>query len=174
MIRKLLVAIAALAASACSYGSAIDMAPMDARLDNPVLPPGDYCEVQGEEAPFRVISSEDCVPITWSKEARTFTMVDPDDPQDSMEAATASLGQGLYLGQIEAETDQPDKYQIQVFIAKGSAFAIIPALGDEELKQLVARHPKVGFRNDRSGRPYIVSGARDRIRAFLIAASKEA
>jgi hypothetical protein len=173
MIRKLLVAIAALGASACSYGSAIDMAPVNARLAKPVLPPGDYCEVQGEAPPFRVISSEDCVPMTWSNEARTYTMVDPDDPEDSMEAAIVSLGQGLYLGQIEVETDQPDKYQIQVFIAKGSAFALIPALGDDEFKELAPKHPRVGFRNDATGRPYIVSGTRDRIKTFLVAASRE-
>jgi hypothetical protein len=174
MIRKLLVAVAALAASACSYGSAVDMAPMSARLGQPILSPGDYCEVQGETAPFRVISSEDCVPVTWSKDARTYTMVDPDDPEDSMVAATVSLGQGLYLGQIEVETDQPDRYQIQLFIAKGSAFAIVPALGDDALKQLTPKHPGVGFRNDATGRPYVASGSRDRIRAFLVAAAKEA
>jgi hypothetical protein len=173
MLRKLLVAISALAASACAYGSAVDLAPMNARLAKPVLSPGDYCEVQGETAPFRVISSEDCVPMTWSKDARTYTMIDLEDPEDSMEAAIVSLGQGLYLGQVEVETDQPDKYQIQVFIAKGSAFAIIPALGDDELKQLAPQHPRVGFRNDSTGRPYIVSGTRDRIKTFLVAASKE-
>lgn len=173
MIRKLLVALAALASSACTYGSAVDMAPMNARLGKPVLPPGDYCEVQGEAAPFRIISSEDCVPMTWSEEGRTYTMVDTDDPEESMVVATASLGQGLYLGQIEVETDQPDKYQMQVFIAKGSAFAIIPALGDEKLKALALKHPKLVFRNDRTGRPYVASGSRDRIKAFLIAASKE-
>ena len=173
MIRKLLVVIAALAASACSYGSAVDMAPMKGRLGSPVAPPGDYCEVQGESAPFRIISSEDCVPVTWSKDARTYTMVDPEDPDDSMEAAIVPLGQGLYLGQIEVETDQPDKFQIQVFIAKGSAFAIVPALGDDELKRLVPKHPRVGFRSDNTGRPYIISGSRDRIRTFLVAASKE-
>ena len=177
MIRKLLVAVAALATSACAYGSAVDMAPMNARLSKPVLPPGDYCEVKGEAAPFRVISSEDCAPMAWSKDTRTYSLNDPDHPEDSYEAATASLGQGLYLGQIEMKPekpDQPDKYQIQVFIAKGSAFAIISALGDEELKQLTPKHPKVGFRNDPRGRPYIASGNRDRIKAFLVAASKEA
>lgn len=173
MIRKLLVAIAALAASACSYGSAVNMAPMNARLGKPVLPPGDYCEVQGEVAPFRIISSEDCVPMVWSDDARTYTMVELDDPEESMVVATASLGQGLYLGQIEVEEDRPDRYQIQVFIAKGSAFAIVPALGDDGMKQLAPKHPRVGFRNDASGRPYIVSGSRDRIKAFLVAATKE-
>jgi hypothetical protein len=173
MIRKLLVAIAALAAAACSYGSAVDLAPMNARLGKPVAPPGDYCEVQGESAPFRVVSSEDCVPMTWSKDTRTYTMIDPDDPEDSMEAAIASLGQGLYLAQIEVETDQPDRFQIQVFIAKGSAFALVPALGDDEMKQIAAKHPRVGFRNDTRGRPYIASGSRDRIKTFLIAASRE-
>ncbi|HEY7798294.1 MAG TPA: hypothetical protein VIA80_05990 [Hyphomonadaceae bacterium] len=173
MLRKLLAAIAALAASACAYGSAVDLAPISARLAKPVLSPGDYCEVQGETAPFRVISSEDCVPLTWSKDARTYTMIDLEDPEESMEAAIVSLGQGLYLGQVEVETDKPDKYQIQVFIAKGSAFAIIPALSDDELKQLASQHPRVGFRNDSTGRPYIVSGTRDRIKTFLVAASKE-
>jgi hypothetical protein len=90
-----------------------------------------------------------------------------------MEAATVSLGQGLYLGQIEVETDTPDKYQIQGFIAKGSAFAIVPALGDDKLKELGPKHPRVGFRNDATGRPYILSGTRDRIKTFLVAAAKE-
>ena len=60
-----------------------------------------------------------------------------------------------------------------MFIAKGAAFALIPALGDDKLKELAPKHPRVGFRNDASGRPYILSGTRDRIKTFLVAAAKE-
>jgi hypothetical protein len=173
MIRKLLVAIAAMAASACSYGSAVDMAPMKSRLASPAVPPGDYCEVQGSVAPFSVISSDDCVPILWDAKTRSYTMSDPEDPEDSIVAATVSLGSNLYLGQVEAETGKPDRYQLQLFIAKGAAFAIVPALGDDKLKQLAAKHSKVTFRNDTTGRLYIASGSSDRIRDFLRAAAKE-
>lgn len=173
MIRKLLVAIAALAASACSYGSAVDIAPMTTRLAKPILAPGDYCEVKGEVAPFTVVSSDDCVPVTWDGATRTYTMIDAEDAEESIIAATVSLGSNLYLGQVEVETDKPDKYQLQVFIAKGAAFAIVPALGDEKLKQLTTKHTRIAFQNDTTGRPYIASGSPGRIKDFLRAAAKE-
>lgn len=171
MFRKLLAVLtmfgAALAASACSYGSAVDMAPMKSRLVWPALAPGDYCEVQGTVAPFTVVSLSDCVPLAWDGAARTYTMIDPEDPEESTTAAVVSLGSGLYLGQTEVETDTPDKYQILLFIAKGDAFAMLPALDDAPLREVAAKHAKVTFANDGSGRPYIAAGQQKEIRAFL-------
>ncbi len=171
MIRKLFAVLAAcgaaLAASACTYGSAVDMAPMKSRLIQPALAAGEYCEVQGAVAPFTVVSSADCVPLAWNGATRTYTMVDPEDPEDSTTAAVVSLGSGLYLGQTEVETDTPDKYQLLVFIAKGDAFAMLPALDDAPLKEVAARHPKISFSNDGSGRPYIGAGEHKHIKAFL-------
>ena len=170
MFRKFFAAVSfavAMTAAACSYGSAVDVAPMKSRLVRPALDPGDYCEVQGEEAPFTIISSNDCVPLVWNAAARTYKVVDSDDPEDSTVAAVVSLGSGLYLAQTEVETDTPDKYQLLLFLAKGDAFATLPALDDEPLKQVAARHPKVSFANDRSGRPYIAAGQQREITAFL-------
>lgn len=175
MIRKLLCALAlgaAMAASACTYGSAVDMAPMNARPLRPVLPPGDYCEVQGTSAPFFVISASDCVPLVWDRASRTYTMLDPDDPEDATTAAVVSLGAGLYLGQIEVETETPDKYQLLLFLAKGEAFATLPSLGDDRLREVAARHGKLSFANDRAGRPYIAAGRRGDIKAFLMDAAR--
>ncbi len=171
MIRKLFSALAilgaALAASACTYGSAVDMAPMASRPFLPPLAPGDYCEVQGTMAPFTVISEADCVPLTWDVASRVYTVVDPEDPDDSTSAAVISLGAGLHLGQTEVETDTPDKYQIMLFIAKGKAFATLPALDDAALRDVAARHAGIRFADDGAGRPYIAAGARADIKAFL-------
>lgn len=177
MIRKLLVAVvsfgAALAASACSYGSAVDVAPFNARLSKPVVAVGDYCEVQGTAKPFTVVSDEDCVPVTWNQQARLYTMVDPEDPEDSMTAGIVPIGSGLYLGQITVETDKPDKYQIQLFLAKGDAFAMLSALDDAGVQTLAAKHRKLTFAKDGTGRSYISAGRPDRIKAFLKDAAKE-
>lgn len=170
MIRNLLSALAlgaALAASACTYGSAVDMAPMKSRSPWPVLAPGDYCEVQGTAAPFTVISASDCVPLAWESASRTYTVTDPDDPADSTSAAFVALGSGLYLGQTEVETETPDRYQLLLFLVRGEAFATLPALDDALLKEVAARHAKVRFANDGARRPYIAAGQPKDIKAFL-------
>jgi hypothetical protein len=173
MIRNLLLAVAALAVSACSYGSAVDMAPMKARLAKPAAAAGDYCEVQGEAAPFTVVSHEDCVPIAWDGAKRTYTMIDPDDQDDSVIAAVVSLGGGLYLAQVDEEKERPDKHQLYLFLSRGDAFAMLPALDDEPLKLLTERHERITFADGRSGRPYIAAGRPDRIKAFLRDAARE-
>jgi hypothetical protein len=100
MFRKLFIAAAALAASACSYGSAVDIAPMSARLAQPVLPAGDYCEVKGAQGAYLVSSHEDCAPLVWNAEPHTYTMVDKEKPDESVEAAVAPLGDGLFATQF--------------------------------------------------------------------------
>jgi hypothetical protein len=174
MIRKLLIALAGLAASACTYGSAVDMAPMTSRAFWPTLVPGDYCEVQGTAAPFTVVSSADCVPLVWDGPSRSYTIADPDDSEDATIAAIVSLGSGLYLGQTEVETDTPDKFQLLVFIAMGDAFATLPALDDAPLKEVAAKHTEVSFARDGSGRPYIAAGGPREIKAFLRDAARRA
>jgi hypothetical protein len=172
LLRPVLAVAAALAVSACSYGSMVDIAPMKSRLSKPAAAPGDYCEVQGTAAPFTVISHEDCAPIAWDQATRTYTMSDPDEPSESIQAAVISLGSGLYAGQISTPEDKVP-HQIQVFISKGNAFAVLSALPDQPLKQLAARHGKLTFTDDATGRPYIAAGKVDRIKAFLKDAAKE-
>jgi hypothetical protein len=172
MIRKLLVALAALAASACSYGSMVDIAPMELRISKPVVAAGDYCAVKGLEPPFYVISSEDCAPVLWQQDTLTYLMVDPDDAKDSLQAAVVSLGSNLYAAQIETP-EEKDRYQIHLIIAKGNAFTLLAALDDEPLKKLAAKHTKLTFTNDASGRPYIATGGVGSIRAFLREAATE-
>jgi len=172
LFRPVLAAIAALAVSACSYGSMVDIAPMKSRIARPALAPGDYCEVKGGAAPFTVASHEDCVPITWNQATRTYTMHDPEKPSEDLQAAVVSLGSNLYAGQISTPEDKVP-YQIQVFISKGDAFAMLSALGDAQLKELAAKHRKLKFTGDASGRPYIAAGKIDHIRAFLKDAARE-
>jgi hypothetical protein len=178
MLRAVLAAFAALAMSACSYGSMVDMAPYKARISKPAVAPGDYCEVDGKAAPFTVISHEDCAPVTWDQKTRTYTLVDVEDPESSVTSAVISLGSGLYAGQVEVraeddDADQPDRYQLFLFLARGNAFTMIPPLDDEPLKKLAAEHTRIVFREDARERLYIVSGANDRIKAFLRDAARE-
>ncbi len=181
MHRNALLALAlfgaALAASACSYGSAVDIAPVSARASKPPAAPGDYCEVQGKAAPFTIVSHEDCVPVTWDAGTRTYTMTDPDNEpgkkSDDVEAAIVSLGSGLYVASVDEPEARGDRFQLHLLLSKGDAFAMLPALEDEPLKALAARHRKLTFANDSSGRPYIASGKAGDIRDFLRRAAKE-
>jgi hypothetical protein len=167
-----MAAMAALALAACSYGSMVDIAPMKSRLSRPVLPPGDYCEVEGTAAPFAVVSHSDCVPVTWDKTTRTLTMHDLEDEEDNIVAAIVSLGSGLYAAQVTTPEDKIP-HQIQLFIAQGAAFSVLAALDDESLKKLTPRHGKLTFANDERGRPYIAAGSVGRIKALLKDAARE-
>lgn len=172
LVRPALAAMTALAVSACSYGSMVDIAPMKSRIAKPVFAAGDYCEVQGTAAPFTIVSHDDCVPLTWDQATRAYTMHDAEEPSESIEAAVVSLGSGLYAGQISTPEDKIP-HQIQVFISKGDAFTVLSALPDKELKQLSAKHPGVTFANDSTGRPYIAVGKIDRIKVFLKDAARQ-
>jgi hypothetical protein len=178
MFRKFLVVLAALAvslgASACSYGSAVDIAPMNARVTQPVIAPGDYCEVQGAAAPFSIVSKEDCVPIVWNAGTRTYTMKDPDKPSEDITAPVIRLGDNLYAAQLATPESKEDRYQLFVFIASGNAFAMISPLEDEPLKALAAKNRKLTFKPAKDGRPYIAAGKPDDIKAFLKDAAREA
>ena len=164
-------AFALLAASACSYGSAVDIAPMKARLDHPVIAAGDYCEVKGTSAPFTVVSSEDCVPITWNAASRTFSVVVDEDPTEKVDAAIVPLGSDLHAAQIDVN-EGPARYQIHLIIAKGDAFVAPPLLSDEELKTLSAKHRKLTFKAEK-GRPYVAGGDVKQVKAFLKDAGRE-
>ena len=177
MFRKFLIAFAAfgaaLGASACSYGSAVDIAPVNARIAKPVIAPGDYCEVKGEAAPFSVISKEDCVPIVWNAGTRTYTMKDPDKPAEDVTAPVIRIDGDLYAAQITTPESRQDRYQLFTFIASGSAFVMISPLDDEPLKALAAKTKKLTFKPASDGRPYIATGKPDDIKAFLKEAARE-
>jgi hypothetical protein len=178
MLRQILFAslsaIAALCASACSYSSAVDVAPYKSRSSQAVLADGDYCEAAGQWAPFTVNSSRDCVPVKWSGATRTYAVsIDEDDASETVDAAIAPLGAGLYAAQIDVD-DGPAPHQIHLFVARGDAFAMLNILDDKELKAVTARHPKVTFGADRSGRPYVAAGKLSRVKAFLRDVAREA
>jgi hypothetical protein len=174
MFRKLLFALAALGASACSYGSAVDVAPMNARISKPVIAPGDYCEVKGEAAPFSVISKEDCAPIIWNAGTRTYTMKDPDKPAEDITAPVIRLDGNLYAAQLTTpDAKGDDRFQLYTFIASGNAFVMISPLDDEPLKALSAKNKKLTFKPAGDGRPYIAAGKPEDIRAFLKDAARE-
>lgn len=167
MLRKLLIALTALAASACSYGSAVDMAPMAQRSDKALLANGDYCEIAELAPPYVVTSSEDCAPIRFDKATRTYLMrQEPEDDADEVPASVVSLGNGLYLAQTQVDSDKA-KYQMLLLAnAGGDAFAMLRILDDAELKALIPRHPKLNFAED-GKRPYVASGKPDDIKAWL-------
>lgn len=170
MLRGLLAGLAGLMLSACAYGSAVDMAPMKDRVSRPIVPQGAYCETRPAGGGWQVVSSDDCIPIVWNKTTRTYTMEDDSDPDDIAEAAIVSLGRDLYFAQIADEGPAP--FQIQLLLARGEAFAILPVLDDEPLSALAARHPDIIFRKQ-GKRPYIAAGKARDIKTFLKQAASE-
>lgn len=173
MFRKFLIALAALGASACSYGSAVDVAPMSARIAKPAIAPGDYCEVKGMAPPFAVISKEDCAPITWDISTRTYTMKDPEKPGEDVTAPVIRLDNNLYAAQIDTPDSKEDRYQLFVFIASGNAFAMLSPLDDAPLKTLSEKQKKLTFKPAKDGRVYISAGKPEDIKAFLKEAARE-
>lgn len=177
MIRTFLASLVLMAATACSYGSAVDMAPIADRLPKRAVSTGDYCGVEGDKPPFTVVSSEDCMPVIWDQSTRTYTVTpDADDPDDTLQVSPVSLGGGVYFVQAIVDPDDehaPDRFQLFVLIAQGNAFALLPVLEDEDLSRLVARHPAVTFREDNTGHLYIAAGERPMIRDFLRQAAIE-
>lgn len=172
-LRNLLIAAAALGASACSYGSAVDVAPMSARLTRPILPAGDYCEVKGARGAYRVSSREDCAPLVWNAGPRTYTLVDRETPTDSIEAAVAPLGDGLFAAQYETPDALAAPHQINLLIVSGQAFAAVSPLDDKQLDAILARHPKLDFGRD-GKRAIVTNGDVEDVKAYLRDAAGEA
>ncbi len=177
MIRTFLAALALLTATACTYGSAVDMAPLTDRIPKRAVSTGDYCGVEGDKPPFTVVSSEDCMPVIWDQSTRTYTVTpEADDPDDTLQVSPVSLGGGVYFAQAIVDPDDrdtPDHFQLFVLISQGNAFALLPVLEGEDLSRLAARHPAVTFKEDNTGRLYIAAGERPKIRDFLREAAIE-
>ncbi|MDP3495198.1 MAG: hypothetical protein Q8R82_18975, partial [Hyphomonadaceae bacterium] len=177
MIRTFLAALALLTATACTYGSAVDMAPKAERIPKRAVSSGDFCGVEGDKPPFTVVSSSDCMPVFWDQSTRTYTVTpDPEDREDTLQVAPVSLRGGLYLAQAVVDPDDKDApapYQLFLLISEGNAFALLPVLEDGDLSRITARHPEVVFRQDGAGVPYIAAGERPKIKAFLREAAIE-
>lgn len=202
MRRPVLALAAALAVSACTYGSAIDIAPFEARLPHAVLPPGDYCEMTLGAAP-QVISSEGCLRLEWDGARRLHIMTDlsthDQEPQqepeqenagasadaDVQELAIVSLGDDLYAAQFD-EPGKTGRHELVTFLAKGDAVAGIGIVADATLRRLAALHPQMVWENlppERSAgepaqlitsQPLIKSATVAEIRDFLREASRAA
>ena len=177
MIRIILAALALMMATACTYGSAVDMAPKAERIPKRAVSSGDYCGVEGDKPPFTVVSSSDCMPVIWDQSTRTYTVTpEPDDPEDTLQVSPVSLGGGVYFAQAIVDPDDkdvPDHYQLFVLLSEGNAFMLLLVLEDEDLSRLASRHPAVTFRQDNAGRLYIAAGERPKIRDFLREAATE-
>ncbi len=191
MHRSFLAALALLAASACTYGSAIDIAPFEARVSHAVVPPGDYCEMTMGASP-RVISSEDCLRIDWDDVRRIHTMTDlskpePDDADrsegaDKQELAVVALGDRLYAAQFDT-VGEAGRHELVTFLTNGDAVTGIGVVGDVTLRRLVVEHPQMVWENLPQARPagepaqfttsspLIRSATVEEIRAFLREAS---
>lgn len=191
MHRSALAVLAALAASACTYGSVVDIAPFDARARHAVLSPGDYCEMTLGASP-NIISSEGCLRIDWDEARRIHTMTDlskpePDDtgsPEDAdrQELAVVALGDGLYVAQFDS-SDEPGRHELVTFLAKGDAVTGIGVVSDAALRRLAAAHPQMIWENLPPERPLgepaqlltssplIRSATVEEIKAFLREAS---
>jgi hypothetical protein len=167
MLRTLMAGLLALVSAACSYGSDIDLAPMNERIPKRILVTGDYCEASASQPPYTVKSSADCIRLEWSQSSRTYTIRDLDDDDEPAVAAVVSLGRDLYLAQVADLDDETNgRYKVSLVIAKGGAFLYLPRLGEDRLSELLERHPGVALRTDGSD-PVIAGGSRTDIKAFL-------
>jgi hypothetical protein len=166
MFRKLVIGLAALLATACSYGSAVDIAPMKDRAAKPILADGDYCELAMKTKPYTVQTSEGCMKLTWNAESRNYLLVELEKPKaagdtdqaadkdepDEIVAAVVPLGGGLYAAQVDVSTEdrakspeRTDVHQINVFAAQGTAWVTLPVLEDEKLIALAKKQKRIKF-----------------------------
>jgi hypothetical protein len=176
----------ALAAGACTYSSAVDLAPFDQRSAFAQITPGTYCPVErtseGAGAAMITVSQEDCGRIAWDRAAREVryealggaaapeTTAEASD-NDADRAAILRLRPGLFLAQTRS-TDPADEtpFDIMLLLVTRDAVAAIETLPDGPLAALARRHPAVRFRMA-GERPEIVGGAREDIHRFLVDAA---
>lgn len=170
MFRVLTAMLLALAATACSYGSDIDLAPKQDRMSKRVVSTGDYCEASGHK-PYTIRSSEECVRLIWDQGARSYTMIEAGG-ETSGPFAPVSLHDNVFL--IQAESDEiGGRYRTVLGLASGSAFFLLPVLQDEEFLAVAQRHPAIEVKSG-DGDPVITGGGREQIRAFLKSVAIEA
>ena len=169
MFFRLVIVLAALGASACSYGSAVDVAPMTDRVAHPIVPPGDYCQAHGAQGAYIISTHDDCGKLTWNGAKRRLNVIDEDKPKDAMSLAVVALGGGLFVTQYEAAdpADRPDKHQLNLVIASGKAFAAVGVLDGDELDVILKRHPKLKIGGPAGKDNYIAAGDVEEIKAFL-------
>lgn len=179
MFFRLVIVLAALGASACSYGSAVDVAPMKDRVAHPIVPPGDYCQAHGAQGAYIISTHDDCGKLTWNGAKRRLDVIDEDKPKDdkpkdakpkdAMSLAVVALGGGLFVTQYEAAdpADRPDKHQLNLVIASGKAFAAVGVLDGDELGVILKRHPNLKIGGPAGKDNYIAAGDVEEIKAFL-------
>jgi hypothetical protein len=169
MFFRVVIVLAALGASACSYGSAVDIAPMKDRLAHPMVPPGDYCQAHGAQGAYIISTHDDCGKLTWNGAKRSFDVIDEDKPKDAMSLAVVALGGGLFVTQYDAgdPADRPDRHQLNLVIASGKAFAGVGVLDGDELGVVFKRHPNLKIGGPPGKDNYIAAGDVAEIKAFL-------
>lgn len=167
MLRILMAGLLTLMAAACNYGSDVDLAPLNERIPKRIVSTGDYCEATAVQPPYTVTSSGDCLRLEWRQATRTYMVFDNHDDGEPGEAAVARISQSLYLAQVVDTDDAVNgRYKISLAVVAGNAFLYLPRLKDEQLADLIARHPRVTLRTDGSD-PVITDGSRADIKAFL-------
>jgi hypothetical protein len=169
MFRRFLIAAAALAVSACSYGSAVDIASMKDRLAHPVVAPGDYCQAHGAQGAYLISTGDDCGKLVWNAARRSLDIIDKDKPKEKMSFAIVDMGGGLYATQYDSRDPpgRPDPHQLNLVIASGNAFTSIGVLDGDELNAVIKRHPKLKIGQVQDKDDYIAGGDVDEIKAFL-------
>lgn len=165
MLKFAALALAALCASACTYGSAVDVAPFKDRTPKAVLADGDYCETIMTSKPYQVKSTDGCMRLKFDAENRLYMMTDlekpkkdNEDPQahdldlgETVPVAVVALGGGVFLAQVDTEAreaekrNSPDKHQLMTFVAVGDAFVTIPVLQDADFVRVAKRNKRVTF-----------------------------
>lgn len=192
MLRKLVIAAAALAASGCNeLQSAVDMTPPDLRPPGPLIEPGYYCSVEGVGAKAIVKAGTDCGSIAWDGNHRAYIAEDvdnpgepphqrianPDDKADTFSAI--ELEPGVLVLEMD-EGKPPAPYVLFLVLAHGGAVMGVPVPSDDNLEKLlkgfptltIGRMPQPGLKradqaDDGKQTPYIAAGSREEIARLL-------
>ena len=162
MLRILMSACAALAASACTFGlpSAVDAAPFEARMVTAPFPDGEYCALEQDEAGKLVVrrltedARNNCATFTWDASRRLFVMRDGNDKEG--EFRLVDLGEGFLLVQLPTgmgESESPYAFTLLAAAVEGEAFVILPLPDGEAIVPFAARYPGLTLSSYKPSRP---------------------
>lgn len=151
--------------SACAYHLASPIADFEARLIEPPVPEGRYCNLtaEGELDP-------DCAVLVWHADTRMFEMRDEGGEEPPTQFSLVGLSEGLVAAEVISE-DMPYPYQVYLFAHTEDAFVFLPIADDEGALMLAERYPGVEL-SEQEG--IYVTGEAEAVRAFLNACARMA
>lgn len=150
--------------SACAYHLASPIADFDARLEQPPIPVGRYCNLTDEDG-----LDPDCAVLEWHADTRMFEMQD-EGGEPPTRFALVGLDEGLVAAEVVSD-EMPYPYEIYLFVHSEDAFAFLPIIEDSEALALAAQFPGVQLSGQEDG-IYVTDGPSEAVRDFLNACGR--